>query len=354
MLSGRAAVLLACVACSAPTAPPSPQLAYERLRGEALGTTWSVQWGPADRVATADVEAAVVAVLREVDQRMSTWREDSELSRARAHDGAMEVSPETAEVVGAAVELARQTGGAFDPTVLPLMELWGLHGEPRTTWPTRAEIAAVKTGWRRVGLRYRAAAVEPGDTPAPRPLVPLLDTAGTAMDLSAIAKGHAVDRVARALSRLGATDVFVEVGGEVATTGHRADGTPWRVGVEQPVVGSDPSQGLAATVELTTGAVATSGNYRNRYEIDGRVVHHTLDPRTGMPAESATASATVVAPDCRTADGWATALMVLGEHGLPMIEARPDLEAWLILEDGQIRQSSGAAQMVAAVTDSAD
>ena len=170
---------------------------------------------------------------------------------------------------------------------------------------------------------------------------------GTALDLSAIAKGHAVDRVANALSALGAADQLVEVGGEVRAQGSGSEG-PWRLGIDRPTRPDAPPRApgadLYAVVRLANAGLATSGNYRNRYDLDGRAVVHTMDPRTGQPFDSPVLSASVIAPDCRTADGWATALMVLGEAGLTLVEARPDLEALLLVDDGQ----SGLAERATA------
>lgn len=322
--------------CTPAAEAPSAPRPYDQLAGKALGTSWSVTWSPTPGVASPDVQAAVVAALQDVDAGMSTWRDDSDLSKVRRGPGPVPVRPDTADVVRAALALYDETSGAFDPTVQPLMEFWGLHGTPRTTWPTDDEVAAARRalGADRVAVTWSDGVVS-------------VDAAGTALDLSAIAKGHAVDRVGGALSTLGIPDWFVEVGGEVRTAGRSPRGEAWRVGVEAPVVGGMPGSALVATMALTQGAMATSGNYRSRYEVQGRPVHHTLDPRTGLPTANRMLSATVLAPDCRTADGWATALMVLGpDEGLPLVEARPQLEAWLIVEgeDGQeVRATSGMA-----------
>ncbi len=299
---------------------PAPAPVHD-LAGEALGTTWRVKWlGAAEPDA---LRSAVESALAEVDASMSTWRDDSELSRIRAADGPVGVSVDTAHVVQAALELAAATGGAFDPTVQPLVELWGFHGERRATPPTDDELAAARAqvGWERVTVGWTDGS-------------PWVDGGGTALDLSAIAKGHAVDRVSAALSARGVAHHMVEVGGEVRTAGAGPAGV-WRVGVDRPEVGLAPGARLEAVVELTNGAVATSGNYRNAYDLEGRRVAHTLDPRTGQPASSNAASATVIAPDCRTADALATALMVLGTDGLALVERWPDVEAMvLVAEDG--------------------
>jgi thiamine biosynthesis lipoprotein len=306
------------VACA--TAEPEPAAAYATLDGEAFGAGWTLTWRVGPGSSEAEVGEATTAVLSEVDAAMSTWREDSELSAVR-RGGAVAVSEETAEVVRAALEIAEATGGAFDPTVEPLMRLWGFHGPPPEVWPSAEAIAEARTtvDWRRVSV---------GRGPGGEPVV---DGGGTAIDVSSIAPGHAADRVATRLSQLGVTDLFVEVGGEVRAHGRSPRGEPWRVGVERPEAGL-PKGTLLFGLSFTNEAVATSGNYRSHHEIAGRRVHHTMDPRTGEPAQTEVLSATVLAPDCRTADGWATALMVLDpEAGRRQIEARPQLEAvWVV------------------------
>ena len=315
------AALIAICSVGAGCAPPEPvslvsphgEESIQELRGEALGTTGMVKWKGSPG---ADLKPVVDAALADVDAKMSTWRDDSELSAIRAAEGPVDVSAETVFVVREALVLAEATGGAFDPTVQPLVELWGFHGERRTTAPTDEELKAARdqVGWEKVVVTATT-----------------VDSGGTALDLSAIAKGHAVDRVSQALSAVHLADHLVEVGGEVRAMGSGSAG-PWRLGVDRPEEGLAPGQQLAAIAGLTNVGMATSGNYRNTYEIDGQRVVHTLDPRTGKPALGKVASATVVAPDCRTADGWATALMVLGpEQGLKLVEARPDIDALLLI-----------------------
>lgn len=339
-----AALLVGCAGAPESSAPgpaavgsaeQASQSTVREARGRAFGTTWSVRW--VESVPAPDparVVAAVERALAEVDAGMSTWRDDSELSRARAAASAVPVSEDTAAVVRVALALAQATGGAFDPTVQPLMELWGFHGTARTSWPAPAEIerARQQVGWERVRL---------GRDEAGRPT---LDVGGTALDLSAIAKGHGVDRVLHAIAALGVHSAFVEVGGEVRAVGVSPTGRGWRVGVNLPDPAAAPDE-LAFIVEFTNAAVATSGNYRNVVKLEGREVGHTMDPRTGEPATTSVRSATVLAPDCRLADGIATALMVLPfDEGQRLVGALPDVEAaWILAsEDGfELRLSSG-------------
>ena len=334
-------LLFGAAACSGasdaePVAAQVPEPTVHEAGGRAFGTTWSARWVQPERspVEPTAVVAAIEAALAEVDRGMSTWREDSELSRARASRGPLPISEDTASVVREALALAQATGGAFDPTVQPLMELWGFHGTSRSSWPTAEELAAAreKVGWRKVQLDRDPAGQ------------PTLDVGGTALDLSAIAKGHGVDRALHAMAALGIDAAFIEIGGEVRAVGEAPSGRGWRVGVNLPDPAAAPTD-LALVIGFTNAAVATSGNYRNAVVLDGRTVGHTMDPRTGEPAVTSVRSATVVAPDCRLADGVATALMVMSyEDGARWVEALPDVQAaWLLAGDGglDLRVSSG-------------
>jgi thiamine biosynthesis lipoprotein len=314
-------LLGAIAACGEPPPADGPSTStpvWCEAAGKAFGTTWTAKWSA--EACDPEVPASIDAVLATVDAQMSTWRDDSELSRVRRADGPLPVSADTAFVVRDALALAETTEGAFDPTVQPLMEVWGFHQRERQiAAPDPAALAAARdqVGWQKV----QVATVDGR---------PTLDAGGTALDLSAIAKGHAVDRVSAVLSARGYADTLVEIGGEVRVTGRGPRGT-WTFGVDAPVEGNAPGQDFAAILKLTDRALATSGDYRNLVVVEGRKVHHTMDPRTGQPAVSDVASASVVARDCRTADGWATAMMVLGaERGLALIEQRSDLEALLI------------------------
>lgn len=330
------AVLLAVQGCAA-----EPEVRQEgMLRGEGLGTTWIVRWAVEEGVSLSHVQDAVVGALTEVDAGMSTWRDDSELSAVRRGPGAVAVSEDTAFVTEEALRVAAATRGAFDPTVQPLMEAWGLHGGRKPAVPDEAELAAARAqvGWQRV----RVSRGEGGHAQ--------IDAGGAALDLSAIAKGHAVDRVALAVSALGVADVFVEIGGEVRAHGTRPRGGVWTIGVEAPIEGAAQGDNVLGRLRVSNHAVATSGNYRTTVRDGDRVIHHTMDPRTGAPAVNLVRSATVIAPDCRSADAWATALMVLGPEGMAHIDARPELEAWLLVEaeDGELvgHESGGLRRFV--------
>ncbi len=309
-------------------APPPPS--YCADRGEALGTTWSIR---VEAPRCAPLRPVVERVLEEVDRQMSTWRDDSELAAIR-RGGQVRVSTATASVVRHALAIAALTEGAYDPTVQPLMELWGFHDRSAEhTAPTDAELAATRArvGWDRVRVGADAHGA-------------WVDAGGTALDLSSIAKGYAVDRISHALSLQGLANHMVEVGGEIRVAGEGPAG-PWRLGVEAPEEGLAPGARVVAVVPLTNYGLATSGNYRNTIEVGGRRVHHTMDPRTGRPALTDVASASVVAPTAEQADALATAVMVLGaDDGLALLERLPDVEGLVLVaaEQGWIqRRTSG-------------
>ncbi len=255
---------------------------------------------PLDR---SSIAATVGAELELVNRLMSTYRPDSDVSRFNQSDSTewFPVDALTAEVVGRSIQISEQTDGAFDITVGPAVAMWnfGAHGKSNGV-PSPTEIDTVK---QKIGYQLLSVRKEP---PALKK-----QKAGVEIDLSAIAKGYAVDRVALALERLGLVDYMVEVGGEVRALGKNDSGTPWRIGIEKPTENSREVLSLAGLEEMS---LATSGDYRSYRVVDGKRFSHTIDPRTSRPVELGLASASVVCPDCMTADALATAMMVIGSN----------------------------------------
>ena len=274
----------------------------QAVTGTAMGTTYAVQAACAEPLAAVPI----VAALAEVERRMSTYDDASELSRFnRAAVGEpVAVSPPLFAVVAAAMRLATQTDGALDPTVAPLVALWGFGAHARTEPPTPA---AIRTTRRQVGYERLALRPRPPE---------LTKLSALTLDLSSVAKGYAVDRVAEALADAGCGSYLVELGGELRVAGGGPGGRPWRIGVESPSGGAP-----VATLAVYEGAIATAGNYRQTRRVGEREVSHVIDPRTGYPTTHGLASVTVVAPTALAADGYATALLVLGpETGLLFAE----------------------------------
>jgi thiamine biosynthesis lipoprotein len=282
-----------------------------RFGGQAMGGSYDVRFvaplGEAGLHAAA--RDAVDAAIASVDRRMSTFRPDSEISRLNRHGrGALALSAETFAVLAAARRTSEASGGAFDVTAGPLVNAWGFGPGRVARIPSLAERAGLRerVGFRLLELDPRALAVRKAHP-------------GMYVDLSGIAKGHAVDRAAAALGRLGITDYAVEVGGEVRTAGRNFDGTPWRVGIEEPHAGA---REVRRVVALGERAMATSGDYRIYFERGGHRYCHEIDPARGEPVTHALASVSVVAPDCASADSLATALFVLGpREGRALAEA---------------------------------
>lgn len=288
---------------------------YETVSGTTMGTRFEVE---ADCPGGLD-RTTITSVLDDVDSEMSTYRSDSALSVFNAAPvGAwVTVSPQLVHVVVASQELAQMSGGAFDVTVAPLVAAWGFGPDAgvRHEPPTAAALANVLRQVGHAAIEVRRA------PPALRKLEP------RSIDLSAIAKGHAVDRVREALLRAGCTDMLVFVGGEIAVAGTSADGDPWQLGIEAP----DGSGAVLSSVELRSGALATSGDYRNFRVVGGRPISHTIDPRTGAPVDHALGSVTVVHESAMWADGLATAINVLGpQAGLALADAY-DVAATLVV-----------------------
>ncbi len=286
-----------------------------KISGKTMGPiTYSVVIAqPATELSHAMASAAVQATLDRVNGLMSTYRADSDVGRFNRSESTdwIAVDPETVAVVARSLEISRLTGGAFDITVAPVVNLWrfGPDKKEPVELPSVDQVEALK---QRVGYQKIQVQANP---PAIKKTDPL-----ASIDLSAIAKGYAVDQVGKTLDELGCRNYFIEVGGEVVSRGERPAGGMWRVGIEAPneLVTKEVSQ----IAELNNQAMATSGDYRNFFVIQGQRYSHTIDPTTCRPVEHSLASACVIATDCMTADAIATAVMVMGaERGHRLCEA---------------------------------
>ena len=303
-----ASILLAFVAlCEPAFAENGPPIL--ETRGQTMGTTYMVKiFDPPTDLAT-DWREQIDAELRRVNDQMSTYLESSELSRFNRSESTdwIEVSPETAMVVAKSLEIFELSEGAFEITIAPLVNAWSFGpGKRSNSPPDDATIASHLENVGSGGISVQS------DPPAIRKSNPKLS-----IDLSAIAKGHGVDRIVGVVNRLGVQNVFVEIGGEVRVTGDKADKS-WTVGIQMPDVAGDV---VAVAYPIAEKSIATSGDYRNFFEHEGVKYAHTIDPRTGRPIQHDLASVSVVADDCMTADGWATALNVLGsDEGLKLAE----------------------------------
>ena len=310
-----------------------------RFEGETMGTTWSVNAVLPEGIDDRTIENGIQAEVDRVVAQMSTYEAESDLSRFnRAPAGTWQaLPPEFFDVLRYALSLAKDTGGAYDPTVGPLVNLWGFGPEKRPRdAPDAAAIAAARSrvGWAKIRLDEAShRALQPG---------------GIYVDLSSVAKGFGVDQVARFLDRSGVHAYLVEVGGELRAHGRKPDGSAWHVGIERPGAAAgavDTLDDVGRVVSLTDKAIATSGDYRHFFESGGTFYSHHIDPRTGYPVAHRVASVSIVAGDCMHADSLGTTLTVLGpEEGMAYAK-RHGIAVLFILygEDGRFEERMSPA-----------
>lgn len=292
--------------------------------GATMGTDYHVKVAGLPRKADRlTLKSAFDGILETINDQMSNWRAESEISAFNA--GAMSswhgVSSDTRSVIEEALRISRLSGGGFDPTVGPLVDLWGFgpDGTNRRV-PSNNEIS---DALRQTGFQHIR-------TNSSRPAV-AKDKAGVELNLCGIAKGFGVDKLAAYLDGRGIDRYLVEIGGELRARGHSSRGRPWRIGIEKPVPGQRTVQKI---VELDGDAIASSGNYRNFYDSGGRRFSHIIDPRTGEPIKHALASVTVIAPTAMQADALSTALMVLGPDAGMKLAENMKIAAFFIVKDG--------------------
>jgi len=279
--------------------------------GPTMGTSFSVKASQLpEGVKGYRLESLINRKLEEINQHMSTYLKDSEISliNSSPSTGAQFISPELFKVISTAQGISHVTDGAFDITVGPLVNLWGFGPDKiQSQAPTTEEIqqALAETGYDKIRLTTR--------------LLTLSKTLpGVYIDLSALAKGYAVDEVASILDQQGVTNYMVEIGGELYLKGKNLQGENWQIAVEKPTA---EKRELQRILPITDIALATSGDYRNFFEQDGKRFSHTIDPRTGYPVTHKLASVTVLSDTTMKADAWATALTVLGpEEGYKIAE----------------------------------
>lgn len=310
------------------------------ITGGTMGTTYEIKIANSPMTVRRLQELArdIRGLLQGINRQMSTYIEDSgisEFNRSRSTEP-YTVPKDFAKVVSYAQDLAGETAGAFDPTLGPLIRRWGFgHTSPAAAAPKSGEIRELME---RCG--YSNLLVLTNQQIQKR--VP-----GLELNLSAIAKGYAVDAVFRLLTVKGLRHVYVEIGGETRVLGLNPGGNPWRIGLEYPAAELAPGESFAAIIAGTNMSIAASGDYRNQYvDSSGVTRNHIIDSRSGKPTTNGVASATVIARTCMNADGAATALMVMGpETGLEWIEGRQSMEALLLVRgDGgtlAVHESSG-------------
>ena len=292
------------------------------ISGPTMGTTFQVKIVQSEKTMDLDVFREINTRLEEVNRQMSTYRDTSEITqfnRSRSTDW-FGVSSDFAYVLHIAHAISTWSDGAFDVTIGPLVNLWGFGPNAipeRVPSPDSIQAAKARVGYKKIHIDLSA--------PALKKEIPEVYC-----DLSAIAKGFGVDRIASYLDSLGINRYFIEIGGELRTKGHNHLGQPWRIGIASPA-----GQGeLQKAIALNNMSMATSGDYHNYFERDGMRYSHTIDPRTGRPITHALASVTVLHKSCAYADGLATAINAMGpEKGFEFAEKR-NLAVFMIVRQG--------------------
>ena len=269
-----------------------------------------------------DLSKEIREELMKVDFSLSPFNEKSVITAVNQNRDVV-LDTLFLDVFTKAMEISRETDGAFDITVAPLVNAWGF-GFKNETWPTPRQVDSLLqiVGYKKVRLEDNRI---------------IKQDRRMMLDCSAIAKGYGVDVVARYLRSLGIRNFMVEIGGEVVTSGVNPQRLPWRVGVVKPSEDSlNVNNELQTILNVTDKAMATSGNYRNFYYKNGKRFAHTIDPKTGSPVQHSLLSATVLADECAVADAYATSFMVMGlERAKKLLERHPELMVYLIYDDGK-------------------
>ena len=303
------------------------QQSYYTLDGFAQGTTYRViyqypfGWRYMFNRRSAMLQDEIDSLLAGFDRSLSLYVPESVISRVNRNDPGVVADDYFVEIFKTATEVTRKTGGAFDITVGPLVNAWGFGPDGKAD-PGTVNIDSLLqlVGMDKVVLQGRKLVKK----------VP-----GVQLDVNAIAQGYAVDVVGSFLESRGIRNYLIELGGEIRTRGHKINGRPWTVGIDRPVDNNlIPGQDLQVIMECFEINLATSGNYRKFYEKNGVKYAHSIDPRSGYPVLDRLLSVTITAPDCMTADAYATACMVMGlEEGISLVEEMPELEGYFIYSD---------------------
>jgi thiamine biosynthesis lipoprotein len=285
------------------------------ISGSKMGTSYHITV-VADQLPPDDLAQQIDQLLSVVDNSMSTYKQNSEISQFNRlpAGGSLEISSEFADVIRISQKVWTLSEGAFDPTIGPLVDLWGFgatHSEQSVPSAQSIQQALDNVGFESVVLEG----------------LTLTKQKALALDLSAVAKGYGVDLVADHLEMLALPDYLVEIGGEIRVSGFNADEVAWKIALEQPQLFA----AVDRVIDLTDIAVATSGDYRNYFEKEGQRYSHTIDPRSGRPIKHSLASVTVITKSCAEADAWATAFSVMGASQSKDIANQLGIAAYMLV-----------------------
>lgn len=299
-----------------------PQPSVQVFSGVQQGTTYQIKLVMASSSPSrSEIEALIKELFDKIDLMLSTYRDDSEISRFNQLKNLewVPVSQGLAQLTALASEVSEKTGGCFDPTIKPLFDLWGFSKSGPQRRPEDADVRRVLThvGMSKVEVDLAGSRLRKHDPEV-------------ALDLSSIGQGYTVAEIARAFEAKGLTDYLIEVGGELKVRGVKPDGSHWRVAVEKPTPMSATVQGLLDVRETQGTAIMTAGTYRHFFEQEGEVFSHVLDPRIGGPVKHHLLSVTVLHEDPTLADLWDTALLCVGEADAQRLATAEELKVLLI------------------------
>ncbi|OOF36895.1 FAD:protein FMN transferase [Rodentibacter heidelbergensis] len=297
------------------------------LSGKTMGTTYHVKYIDDGTVSENSQKAheQIEHILKDVNAKMSTYIQDSELSRFNQNtqvNTPIDISTDFAKVLAEAIRIHQLTEGALDVTIGPVVNLWGFGPEKRPERQPTAEQLSERQAW--VGINKITLDMN-GQTPTLSKAVPQVY-----IDLSSIAKGFGVDQVAEKLEQINVLNYMVEIGGEIRAKGKNAEGKPWQIAIEKPNMTGE--RAVDNVISLNNMAMATSGDYRIYFEENGKRFAHEIDPKTGYPIQHHLASITVFAPTTMTADGLSTGLFVLGEEKALEVAEKNNLAVYLIIK----------------------
>ncbi|AEI50983.1 FAD:protein FMN transferase [Runella slithyformis] len=293
---------------------------YQKITGKAQGTTYAITFKGQQRAFSAEHADSIFQV---IDRSMSLWDSTSGISRFNKITDWQEVDEHFQNVLRKSMEVHRQSSGAFDPTIGPLSRAWGFIRTNDLPLPDDRTIDSLKQF---IGLEK--VMLDGNRVTKQHPAIQL--------DFNAIAQGYTVDVIAAHLENKGILNYLIEVGGEVRARGKNSKGEDWKVGIEKPIQNETGEQNeLHSIVSLGTMSLATSGNYRNFLEMDGKQLSHILNPTTGKPVAHSVVSVSVLAPTCTEADAWATAFTVVGKDKSLALAKQLDFELQIVFKGKQ-------------------
>lgn len=298
----------------------TPKSEYSRVSGFAQGTTYNITY---ENSTNKDYSQVIDSILKAFDKSLSTYDSTSIISRMNANDTLVEGDDWFVDVFNKSAEINAISDGAFDITVGPVVRVWGFGNGPVAKHDTAHIDSLLQfVGMEKVKLDGRK-------------LVKQMP--GVQIDVNAIAQGYSVDVVCDFFDKQGIKNYLIEIGGEVRGKGTNAKDKLWHIGIDRPSDGNlSPGADLQAIIEIDNKALATSGNYRKFFVEDGVKYAHTIDPKTGFPARNTLLSATVVCDDCISADGYATAFMVLGvDKSKELVQKLKGIEVYFVYSNQQ-------------------